>query len=336
MKIVLLLFTLILIFLLIKKNREGFAFIPEANIDFLNKKTACGVLRSSKKYFEYLNKNDLEARQLIYYNASNLERPQTDSIIKHYCDNLLEFTIEEKDKIKSVINYIYRNISSKFLGYFKNWRFAKFSNSIENAYPHTHGDVVFLSQKLVDNLTEEYNNPLDITRISGLVDTLIHENIHILQRQYPKKFENLYTKYWDFKKVNEITGIENYLDNYRTNPDGLDLYYVFKNKIWLGCIYKTNTKKRMDMVYYYAVPVKKQTDKVFTLDETRDVENLTSNKEFSEFFNGIFSNYYHPNELAAEALAKYLTYDMNLNNSRNYTKNSPYVGRMETWIKKEL
>ena len=98
MKIVLLLFTLILIFLLIKKNREGFAFIPEANIDFLNKKTACGVLRSSKKYFEYLNKNDLEARQLIYYNASNLERPQTDSIIKHYCDNLLEFTIEEKDK----------------------------------------------------------------------------------------------------------------------------------------------------------------------------------------------------------------------------------------------
>ena len=336
MKIVLIIFTLVFIFLLLRKNIEGFEFIPEANIDFLTKKSACHVLQNSKKYFEYLNKNDLEAREIIYYNASNINRPSTNSIIEHYCDNVLEFTNDEKTKIKSVVNYIYRNISSKFLSYFKNWRFAKFSNSIENGYPHTHGDVIFLSQKLVDNLTEEYNTPLDIRNISNLVDTLIHENVHVLQRKYPKKFESLYSKYWHFKKVEDIKGIENYLDNYRTNPDGMDLYYVFKNKLWLGCIYKTNSKKRMDMVYYYAVPVKKQSDNVFTFDETRDVETLSSNKEFSEFFEGIYGNLYHPNELAAEALAKYLTYEMNLNNSRNYSTSSMYLKQMKLWIKKEL
>ena len=336
MKIVLIIFTLVFIFLLLRKNIEGFGFIPEANIDFLNKKSACHVLQNSKKYFQYLNKNDLEAREIIYYNASNINRPSTNSIIEHYCDNVLEFTSDERTKIKSVVNYIYRNISNKFLGYFKNWRFAKFSNTIENGYPHTHGDTIFLSQRLVDNLTEEYNTPLDIRKISNLVDTLIHENVHVLQRKFPKKFESLYSKYWHFKKVEEINGIEKYLDNYRTNPDGMDLYYVFKNKLWLGCIYKTNTKKRMDMVYYYAVPVKKKSDKIFTYDETRDVQTLSSNKEFSEFFEGIYGNLYHPNELAAEALAKYLTYEMNLNNSRNYSTSSMYLEQMKLWIKKEL
>jgi len=129
--------------------------------------------------------------------------------------------------------------------------------------------------------------------------------------------------------------LENYLDNYRTNPDGMDLYYVFKNKIWLACVYKQKTKKRMDLVYYYAVPVKKVNND-FVLDESRDIQNITSNKDFTSFFENIYGNYYHPNELAAEALAKYITFDMNLNSSKTYSKLSPYVKNMEIWIKTEL
>lgn len=336
MKIVLLIFTLILVFLLVKKSRERFDLIPEVDIEFLEKKIACSVLKSSKKYFEYLNKNDLEARNIIHYNASNIDRPTTNSILNHYCSSVLEFTETERTKIKSVVNYIYRNTSSKFLGYFKKWRFAKFSNSIENGYPHTHGNVIFVSQNLVDNLVKSYNTPLDITKISDLVDTFIHEKVHVLQRNHPEKFEKLYSKYWHFKKVKEINNIENYLDHYRTNPDGLDLYYVFKNNIWLGCVYKKGAQKRMDMVYYYAVPVKKQSDDVYTLDTSREIENITSNKEFTDFFSGIYGNYYHPNELAAECLAKYLTYEMNLNNSENYDSSSPYLKKMKIWIKNEL
>jgi len=343
MKIVLLIFTLILICLIYRKSlkRDTFSnIIPKSQIEFLSKKQACGVLTNSKKYFEYLNKNDLEARGIIYYNASNISRPTTQSIIKHYCDNVLEFSDDEKDKMSSILNWIYRHLpNKKMVNYFKVWKLAKLDNKIENGYPHTHGDVIFVSQQFVDNIMDDYKTPLDIPNIPNIVDTLIHEKVHVLQRKYPDKFHNLYTKYWNFKKVKEIQNIDNYLDLYRTNPDGLDVYYVFGNKIWLGCFYKKAAHKRMDMVYYYAVPVKpldNSNNEIYTLDDKQEIEKITSNTEFSNFFDGIYNNYYHPNELAAEAIAKYLTYEMNINRSDNYNKNSPAITKMETWINSEL
>ena len=241
MKLVILVFLLILIFLIIKRfksqDNEGFGLIPEVTIDFLDKKDACKVLNKSNKYFEYLNKNDLEARNLLSYNASNIPRPTTKEIISYYCNHLLDFTDKEKMKIKMVLNWILRNCPNKFSKYFKNWRIAKFDNSIENGYPHTHKDVVFVSQQFVDEI-------LNSGKTNYIIDTLIHEQVHVLQRKMPEKFEKLYNNYWHFKKVNEITGIESLLDLYRTNPDGLDVNYVFKNKIWLGCVYKKLPKKK--------------------------------------------------------------------------------------------
>lgn len=331
MKVVLLIFLLILTFLIVRKtkNNESFGLIPEVTIDFLNKKQACKVLDSSNKYFEYLNKNDLEARSIITYNASNIPRPSTSNIINYYCDHVLEFTDKEKMKIKMILNWLLRNCPNKFCKYFKKWRIAKFDNTIENGYPHTHKDVVFVSQKFVDEI-------LSSGKTNHVIDTFIHEQVHVLQRKMPDKFEKLYTNYWHFKKVNEIQGIENLLDLYRTNPDGLDVNYVFKNKIWIGCVYKKVPQKRMDIVYYHAVPVKKSNPDVFILDESKDIENLSSNKDFSDFFDGIYSNNYHPNELSAESLAKHITYEMNIYNNSNYNTTSPYLNKMKVWLKKEL
>ena len=75
---------------------------------------------------------------------------------------------------------------------------------------------------------------------------------------------------------------------------------------------------------------------IFDVDGTLTPSRQKMTEEFSKFFDGIYSNTYHPNELVAEGMAKYITYEMNLNNSKNYSNSSPFIMKMKRWIKNEL
>ena len=46
--------------------------------------------------------------------AENVPRPDNKAITDHYCDNVLNFTANEKEKIESILNFVYRNCGEEY------------------------------------------------------------------------------------------------------------------------------------------------------------------------------------------------------------------------------
>ena len=83
----------------------------------------------------------------------------------------------------------------------------------ESQFPHTHGDFIVLP----DSIFEKHAN--------HIMQTLIHEKVHVYQRLYPCQTNILFTKFWGFK----IKTICNYSDMRRSNPDINKIVYIDDN-----------------------------------------------------------------------------------------------------------
>ena len=94
------------------------------------------------------------------------------------------------------------------------WNFAKtISNKYENGYPHTRKNIIFISSSFFDNFD-----------IKKAVKTIIHEQIHIFQRNFPELVNNyLFSLNYTLRKW-PMTNSERELK--RSNPD-------INNSIWI-------------------------------------------------------------------------------------------------------
>jgi hypothetical protein len=105
-------------------------------------------------------------------------------------------------------------------------------------------------------------------------------------------------------KVKQILNSDNLVKNTRTNPDGVDLKWVYKanNKyIWLLSVYNgEDSLFDVDYVGVYLEPVNINKS-IFKIVGKEPLTNINS---FISFF-GIDSNYYHPNEISAEIFSNY-------------------------------
>jgi len=239
---------------------------------------------------------DILLNYSYYFNPINLQKRG----LKNIDDLLLTYVSSLKS---SNNNFIYRfnknlnyNITDNlypFLEYIvPKSRIVKI-NGIENNYPHTHRDIMFFN-----------NVP------SGFI--IVHELIHIDQRLNQNFYNNIY-KLWGFEKVNKINNFNVLKNNSRTNPDGLDLYWIwnYNNKhYWIGKIYDTKFNNISDA-----------TSKICTMDKINGIYkynnhmvNLNESNDYKYFFGNISGNDYHPNEIVAE----YMTQIIYNNNEPKY------------------
>ena len=229
------------------------------------------------KYIELFNKHDIEVRNL------------KESIIKeysikdHYNNNIVRNNKLYYNKLNTIIQSTINNLKhcdkKQFL--LNKWKFVLFED-LENNFPHTHGDIIlFPKNQIVDNL---------YTRI-----TFVHEQVHVFQKQNGDLFENLYTNYWHFKKMNEFN-INDINIPVRTNPDTLELNWLFTYKncnIILLAKYTKNPNSLSNVEYIGYNP------------NTKNVELLNNIPEFIEFFGSFNNNNYHPYEISADMISKH-------------------------------
>lgn len=133
----------------------------------------------------------------------------------YYKNSLLQFTPEETNILSMSIDIINQDIihQTRMLRGIP-WKFIKVDHNIEHGYPHTHGEVIVLSQDFF------------MPPRSKLIQTLIHEKIHVFQRLYPEITDDYiqnvleFTRYID--KASET--LSNILARSRNNPDIKGLY----------------------------------------------------------------------------------------------------------------
>lgn len=251
----------VLIFLIFIRSKEDYVNFPSVN----------DAVRTweSGDYFDNLNTKDKIARNIpTNYNSKQ--------IIALYKTKLLPISKEEKEIIKKKLERLRKY---NFLNSVP-WKIVKFSG-IENNYPHTHGDIIFLPPDFFDPSTDESS-------------TFLHEKVHVLQRLYPKEFSDLFKK-WGFYPISK----QQYHNNTRSNPDTNNSFWAWKDHSDLVALYKKNPKNIADVDY-----------KTIKNNRVYDI-----NQDYYNYF-GLYHNHYHVNEISAELLAQYI---MNRNKKTNAT-----------------
>lgn len=319
-KVVILILIIFIILYLIKRFRESF---NSNDITYLNTNNVCSILKNID--YKY-NKLDIKLRHIPPEYHTN--------IYKFYCDHLLDFTDLDKKLLGWVIEAMKSKLPKHLLFIFNSIKFAKFRNNVENGYPHTNYDVIFITDSFISDLLGYYNNNNINGAIENIGAIIIHECVHVLQRKESIAFNELYSKYWKFVKVAKIHNNESISKKIRYNPDGPDTNWVFSFRgkhIYILSIYDSGANN-ISQVNIIGIYVERTGDTVVIPSGAKQ-HKLTDMKEFAEYFEHLYGNHYHPNEISAELMSIYYLKAMKISHE-DYT-NIGYRN-MLVWLNKFL
>jgi hypothetical protein len=162
------------------------------------------------------------------------------------------------------------------------WRICKLGPQAENGFPHTHGDIIFMSARTIHGDSSD-----------ARVRTLIHEKCHIYQRLYPKACRSLYEQYWGYvRSPQPRSAYTSHGIITRSNPD-IDDWVYGDPKTGRYCMqaFSTSTPTSLSDSHVVAVSIVKKGD---------DGQQLT----YTTTPNCIYE---HPNEAMAYLLSEWLT-----------------------------
>ena len=226
--IIIIVVIVVLLFCLINKNTIEKFNHNKKNIEFLNKKKSCKIiLKNHTHYFSLMKYKETKIRGCLKTHQDYDNR--IDKCKKYYCVNTKNFSELEKKNLLLpiiIINNLYEKYYPKMLDL--PWNLIKITDKIEGGMPHTISNCIVLPENFLLNLDNIINNNNKNKLIENICKTLIHEQIHVLQRNKYYIFKELYTKYWNFRLCN-INLKNNYLNKQRINPDGYD-NWCYKEK----------------------------------------------------------------------------------------------------------
>lgn len=155
-------------------------------------------------YFDRFNQQDLMARQCS--SKSNC--------IEKYIQSLRKPNKAEAD----ILMQAQRIADGLLVGFTPihklPWNILVTNDQIESGFPHTHHDVIVIPSSHI---------LVAATKTEKLVDTLIHEKVHVYQRLHPCECNILYTRYWNLAISHHNPKTPS---GYRTNPDTNMLAYT--------------------------------------------------------------------------------------------------------------
>ena len=119
-----------------------------------------------------------------------------------------------------------------------------------------------------------------------------------MAKKSPKDFDLLYNKYWMFNRSSKIYNNEFLKKRIRYNPDGVDTNWIFNMKgkhIYILSVYRDDADDIGD-VNYIGVYLEKENDK-YIVPNNAKIYDLVEIPEFNYFFENLWGNHYHPNEI---------------------------------------
>lgn len=307
-KIIILFMIILILYAIFCRHIEEFNLYNLNKIAFLNPKKSCQVIK---------NVNDLKKYNELDIKLRNIES----NIPKFYCQNLIDFTNQDKMLLEWLVICTKEKTPPKLKFIYHNIKFGKYVKNIENGYPHTNKDVVFFDERYINSILPFYNKSAKFDCVKYIGSVLIHECVHVLQRKRLDLFDDLYINYWNFIKVPKIYNAEKYYKLSRYNPDGTNLNWIYKHQgsnIWLLAAYHKDAKN-ISHVDYIGIYLKQKNNKYY-VPKLAKIVPILEIPEFTCFFENIRGNHYHPNELCAEIMSIYYMRQMNISHSKFKSK----------------
>jgi len=147
---------------------------------------------------------------------------------QRYADATRAFSASEKTAVRWYVARLHPMLAEHYpLLAEKPWSFLKVDDAIEGLMTSSRGNHLILNERIANFMLRYWRQRS--ARQQGLYRfsrTLVHEQLHILQRQKPELFHPLYEKIWGFKRVGPIQATP-WLDRLQlTNPDAMDLTWA--------------------------------------------------------------------------------------------------------------
>lgn len=251
----------------LQRRREAEGFVED--LHFLSPTEALRVLHS--KDFAYVHA--YRYRESIARTGKPPHRA-----LQAYEQGLLTFTEAEISQIRDFIRLVpaLSGIS---------WSFIKMADNLDWSFPYTVGKHVILPESLVLSIATQQRPKADAV-------TLLHEHLHILQRAEPQKYNTFYAKVYNMTIQDKLVLSQSLDDTLVTNPDGLDIRWVFTSPVadndplsgdWWFCMQLDKNYNILKTAY----PVH---------DGRVDDSGGIPLAGFARFFDGL-TNCYHPNEI---------------------------------------
>lgn len=242
-----------------------------------------------KNYIKHFrSKNEIKFKLDTAFNNSN------SNILKKYINNILNFSEQDKLCLNYYIKIIKLNINNKNINK-SEWNFVKTSYKLEKGMPFTLGKYIFLSDKLIlkyyfDMIHKNKGNIIDNC------ETLIHEKIHIYQRYNQKLFDKYYYKQFNSRKINNLSITKYWNNMIISNPDGLNVNYIYtyENKKYLPLL--INNKNRLKQI---VIELKTKNNLLITTNKYIDINKFIPFQKYSPDI-----SCYHPNEIYAYLISK--------------------------------
>ena len=299
-------------------------------IKYLDVSTAQELVKRDGEYIKGMNQANLSARQCI----------SIDELYEKHKNGFQEITSDEKETIdKFILNLLneINKFNAPYYRYICKWlneiSIAKAQNWLESGMPHTLEKTIVMDANW-------FINPRKTT--------LVHELIHIHQRQIEFDFEDLYKEIGYYYYPEYIKGMEDIYQLNRNNPDGLSKYWLWKmpkisnsnslnsnalnstdslnssninNYWWIGAIFKTITPTSLSDIDLVALKLDSDNNGNFYYLKQHPTL-LNKWKPFNAFF-GDNPNNYHPNEMTAK-FAEYYLLDILHDRNRHFDNYEGY------------
>jgi hypothetical protein len=205
-------------------------------------------------------------------------------------DEQSKFTIFYQDIIENIPQQYRHHLLKPIIKIAKTY-------GIENKFPHTHSDIIFLDEMFFQRILSYQKG--NIKMYLSDASTIIHEITHLLQREQPQKYDALYNS-WKFQSLSyqhlNCNFPHHIIQRIRLNPDELPHYrfWVWDNKILPLVLYESSKAKNVNDVVYIGVRWDKPHDKI-----KAETDYLDRFSDYQDYF-GITNNHYHPLEIQAE------------------------------------
>lgn len=238
-------------------------------MQFLTKKEAYNYILESEKHEPVL----FSINKSLY--PYQFRCPSNYTIYKILEESLDTFTLEEQRKYIEEMNKADKYLSKLFPK--TPWILIKAKKNYQFGFPHTINQAIIIPQ------------PVDYT-------TLIHEKIHILQRNYSNYFRRLYINKYGFIPIERMKIKDDY---FVVNPDGFSVAWGFP----------INKGKHI-LIPYCRLSTQSGYPVSYCLIYNTESNNITyqgpiDNPEYKQHFRTIDQTY-HPNEISAIDITNYL------------------------------
>jgi hypothetical protein len=190
------------------------------------------------------------------------------------------------------------------------------SANLGSRQPHNPAHCNVLGDAVLARLAPAPENPQDV-RSRRALSLLVHEQLHVLQRKDPRRFDDLYTRVWKFRRVETIEGGDKLNGRVIINPDAPRNEWVHPVSggrwVWPLMVFREGTDltdaslMRMEQA---AAEVEEVPGGKHFRFKGPDPE-LRPLEDFEDYMQAYFPTAYsyHPNEASADLLATLVSYD---------------------------